>query len=545
MFAFVRRSLSAKIAVTTAATMVVLLGLVSWITARDHRETVEELQHRTNVSFATFVYNTLLFSMVEGKMDELQKILENALDTAGIESLRVVSPDGTVGYSGRPEEIGQKLAEAPLLDLVRRGARSADMIEHREGGEVVNALPLHNQGVCASCHSSEGPYLGAVLVGFDFQDFERKLAGIRTRQVLVLGITVLLVVGVVFGSVRALVLRPLFRVVDAAQQMAEGDLTRDVALEGSDEMAQLAHHINTLRAHLRESLKRSSSAAGSLVQAVDDLNRASEHLVTIAMEQSSGAAEQASAVQEATTTAEEIAATSNEISANVESVERVAEQTYSACVQGRDSVRSAVDGMRVVREQVGEIADSMIELGKKSQKIGGIVDIIDEISEQTHLLAVNAAIEAAGAGEYGKRFGVVASEIRRLAQRTVEATGQIKALVEEIQDSTNATLLTTERGTATVRTGADRVDEIGESLDNILALVRQTKESAKEITVATQQQATAGEQLVLTITDINDVAVQVNRAAEQVERSVIGLKELARKLKDLAQENLGVQGFTV
>ncbi|RMG95676.1 MAG: hypothetical protein D6708_03065 [Candidatus Dadabacteria bacterium] len=263
------------------------------------------------------------------------------------------------------------------------------------------------------------------------------------------------------------------------------------------------------------------------------------------MEQSSGAAEQASAVQEATTTAEEIAATSNEISANVESVERVAEETFNACVKGRDAVRDAMAGMGEVKEQVGAIASSMMELGKKSQKIGGIVDIIDEISEQTHLLAVNAAIEAAGAGEHGKRFGVVAGEVRRLAQRTVEATGQIKSLVEEIQNSVNTTLLTTEKGTTTARAGAQRVDQIGESLETILELVRQTKESAKEITVATQQQATAGEQLVLTITDINDVAVQVNRSAEKVEKAVINLKELARRLKDLAQENLGVQGFTV
>jgi len=186
-----------------------------------------------------------------------------------------------------------------------------------------------------------------------------------------------------------------------------------------------------------------------------------------------------------------------------------------------------------------------VHLGKKSKKIGGIVDIIDEISEQTHLLALNAAIEAAGAGENGKRFSVVAGEIRRLAERTVEATAQIKGLIDEIQESTNETVLATEKGTAIVMEGADRVDEIGESLEGILSLVRQTKESSKEITVATQQQARAGEQMVLTITDINDVAVQVNRSAEQVEKAVIRLKDLARRLKDLAAENRLAREFTV
>jgi methyl-accepting chemotaxis protein len=158
---------------------------------------------------------------------------------------------------------------------------------------------------------------------------------------------------------------------------------------------------------------------------------------------------------------------------------------------------------------------------------------------------LNAAIEAAGAGEHGKRFSVVATEIRRLSERTVEATTQIKGLIEEIQDSTNETVLTTEKGTGIVEAGSGRVDKIGESLEGVLFLVRQTKESTKEITVATQQQAAAGEQLVLTITDINDVAVQVNRSAEQVEKSVIRLKDLARRLKDLAEENRTARKFTV
>ncbi|HSH70229.1 MAG TPA: methyl-accepting chemotaxis protein, partial [Deferrisomatales bacterium] len=205
----------------------------------------------------------------------------------------------------------------------------------------------------------------------------------------------------------------------------------------------------------------------------------------------------------------------------------------------------AIEGMAQVKQKVNAIADAMLELGKKSQKIGGIANIVDEISEQTHLLALNAAIEAAGAGEHGKRFSVVAAEIRRLAERTVEATAQIRGLVEEIQDSTNDTVLTTEKGTGIVMDASDRVDRIGDSLEGILALVRQTKESSREITVATQQQATAGEQMVLTITDINDVAIQVNRLAEQVEKAVIRLKDLARKLKDLAAANRSAQKFRV
>ncbi len=540
-----RRSLSAKILLVTGLAMGTLVGVASLWSGNQQRAAVTRLEHQTNQRFTQFVYNTLLFSMLEGKMEELQQILENVVGTDGVQALRVVAPDGSIRYSGVPEEVGRPLADPRVAEGVRRGAASDALIEMWRDHTLVNVLPLHNEGRCVTCHPADVPYLGAVLVEFDLSEFEGRIASIQARQWVVLAVSVLLLVGVVYVSLRLLVLRPLFRVVDAAQQMARGDLSQPVESLGTDEMGQLAEHLNTLRAHLLQGVEQSGQVATALADAVEELDRSSEDLVAIAMEQSSGAAEQASAVQEATTTAEEIAATSNEISANVASVEEVSEETYHASVKGRESVRSAVAGMQTVRAQVQEIADSMLELGKKSQKVGGIVDIIDEISEQTHLLALNAAIEAAGAGEHGKRFGVVAAEIRRLAERTVEATTQIKALIEEIQDSTNETLLTTERGTASVLAGADRVDQVGESLEGILVLVRQTKESAKEITVATQQQATAGEQLVLTITDINDVAVQVNRSAEQVEKAVAGLQSLARRLKELVRRNLSVCEFHV
>ena len=546
MFRTVKQSLSQKILLMTAATMVLLLGVSGLITSRDHSRTVVELEQRTTANTASLVYNTLLYPMVEGKMDDLQKILQNAVETSGIVSLRVVAPDGKIHHSGHAGEVGQAVEEGPLSRLVRRGVATTELVEERWGdGVVATAVPLHNGGLCVSCHSEGGAYLGAILMEFNFSDFEQEMARDQLRHTLVLGGAVLLVVLVVYLCLRLLVLRPLFRVVAGAQAMANGDLSQPVEIAGEDEMAQLGDHLNTLRAHLREGIEESTNVAEALAAAVEELDRSSENLVTISMEQSSGAAEQASAVQEATTTSEQIAATSNEISANVESVEQVAEETYNASLRGREAVAGAIEGMAQVKQKVNAIADAMLELGKKSQKIGGIADIVDEISEQTHLLALNAAIEAAGAGEHGKRFSVVAAEIRRLAERTVEATAQIRGLVEEIQDSTNDTVLTTEKGTGIVMEASERVDNIGESLDGILTLVRQTKESSKEITVATQQQATAGEQMVLTITDINDVAIQVNRLAEQVEKAVIRLKDLARTLKDLAAANRSAHKFRV
>jgi methyl-accepting chemotaxis protein len=547
MIGAVQRSLSWKILIATGGTLVVLLGVFTGIADRETGNAIETLERRSSATLAGVVHKTLLVSMREGRMDDLQRTLQYAGGSVGVDSIRVVSPEGVVRYSSKAGERGARLGDERLLALVSRAPRAGEGVEEHHDGLVFSAVPLRNpeRGECHECHRDEGPNLGSIVVGFDLSEFHQRLDANRRRQLLGALLLVLSVVAVIYLCVRFLVLRPLFGVVAATQRMAHGDLSQPLPVAGKDEMAALALHVNTMRADLRERVRESSSVADALAEAVAELETSSEQLVSVAVEQSSGAAEQASAVQEATTTSEEIAATSNEISANVEAVERVAEETYRASVQGREAVRMAVGGMADVKEQVRRIADAMVGLGKRSQKIGGIVDIIDEISEQTHLVALNAAIEAAGAGEHGKRFSVVAAEIRRLAERTVEATGQIKTLVEEIQESTNETVMATEKGSATVIEGAGRVDKIGESLDGVLSLVRQTKESTKEITVATQQQATAGEQLVLTITDINEVAVQVTRSAEQVEKSVLRLKDLARRLKDLAEENRAARKFVV
>ncbi len=547
MIGAVRRSLSWKILIATGGTLVVLLGVFTGIADRETGGAIETLERRSSATLAGVVYNTLLVSMREGRMEDLQRTLQYAGGSVGVDSIRVVSPEGMVRHSSRAGERGGRLADERLLALASRAFRAEEALEEHHDGLVFSVMPLRNpeRGECHECHRDDGPNLGSIVVGFDLSEFHQRMDANRRRQLVGALFLVVSVVAVIYLCVRFLVLRPLFEVVAATQRMAHGDLSQPLPVAGQDEMAALALHVNTMRTDLRERVRESSEVADALAEAVAELETSSEQLVAVAVEQSSGAAEQASAVQEATTTSEEIAATSNEISANVEAVEHVAEETYRASVQGRDAVRVAVGGMADVKEQVRRIADAMVGLGKRSQKIGGIVDIIDEISEQTHLVALNAAIEAAGAGEHGKRFSVVAAEIRRLAERTVEATGQIKTLVDEIQESTNETVMATEKGSATVIEGAGRVDKIGESLDGVLSLVRQTKESTKEITVATQQQATAGEQLVLTITDINEVAVQVTRSAEQVEKSVLRLKDLARRLKDLAEENRAARKFVV
>jgi hypothetical protein len=243
-----------------------------------------------------------------------------------------------------------------------------------------------------------------------------------------------------------------------------------------------------------------------------------------------------------TTTSEEIAITAKHVMDNARSVEGMADEANRNCVDGTGDVTNAIEGMARLKKQVQSIAESMLRLGENSQQIGGIVEIIDEISDQTNLLSLNAAIEAAGAGEAGKRFAIVAQEVKRLAERTVDATRQIKGLIDEIQKATNSTIMVTEEGTKAVDQASTLVDKVHDSFNSIMETVEETSRTAKEITLSTQQQTSACEQMADTMAEVRDVAQQVAGSARETEKAISEILELAGKLQNLMEEELQTKG---
>lgn len=219
--------------------------------------------------------------------------------------------------------------------------------------------------------------------------------------------------------------------------------------------------------------------------------------------QASGAAEQSSAITEVSATIKELAATASNIAENSESVSRLAERTLA--------------GMQEINIKVDQTAKKILSLGEKSRSIGNITKLIDGIAEQTNLLALNAAIEAARAGEAGKGFAVVAQEVRKLAERSSESTGEIRQLITEIQGEINSTVMSIEDSTKWVAKGLD--------------MVKETTKSAKEIYMATNQQKSASEQLVQAMQNINAVTGSFVVSTKQALSSVSQLNNLAQQLK--------------
>lgn len=386
-----------------------------------------------------------------------------------------------------------------------------------------------------------GKHWGGFRIGFSMEKTEHKIAELRMQIILAMMIMLLIASITIYFVVRRYT-QPLLRLTEVARRIADGNLDEEVPVESRDEIGKLAEAFNKMTTVIVKNLKveveKSNRLMASIKDAIVHLSSSANEMMAISIQQSSGSSEQAAAVQEVTTTSEEIAITAKQITANAISVENMAESTSQSCSSGTGDVANAINGMTLLRTQVQSVAESMLKLGDNSQKIGGIVEIIDEISDQTNLLALNAAIEAAGAGEAGKRFAIVAQEVRRLAERTVEATRQIKGLIEEIQKATNSTIMVTEEGTKAVDSASQLVDKVQLSFDMINGLVDETARSAKEITLSTQQQTSACEQMAETMTEVRDVAQQVALSAKETERAISEIIALSEKLQSLVEEDV-------
>ena len=269
--------------------------------------------------------------------------------------------------------------------------------------------------------------------------------------------------------------------------------------------------------------------------AVQDIQSSSAELQTTATQQATGAREQSTAMTEITTTISELLATSRQIADSAQRVASISSEAAGAATAGIRIAQRAHDSMGGIKKQVDVIVSHMLDLGRKSQQIGGIVDIINGFSEQTNILAINATIEAAGAGENGRRFAVVADEIRKLADRVGGSTKDIRALIEEIRAAVNATVMATEGGTKAADAGTREFSEVANSLNQITAMVTTATEAAREIELSTKQQATAVEQVNSAVSNVAQVSKETETSTTQALQTASELATLSRNLSRLVQ----------
>lgn len=277
------------------------------------------------------------------------------------------------------------------------------------------------------------------------------------------------------------------------------------------------------------------SLTREIASAVRHVQQSSAELQSAATQQAAGARESSTAMAEITTTISELLATSRQIAESAQRVASVAEQTVGATRTGEGAMQRSSESIGGIRQQVDLIVGHMLDLGKKSQQIGGVLDIVSELAEQTNILAINATIEASGAGEAGKRFGVVADEIRKLADRVAGSTKEIRHFIDDIRGAVNTTVMATETGSKSVDAGSRLFGEVASAFNQIAGLIATTTEAAREIELSTKQQTSAVEQVNIAIASTAQATKETEVSSSQTFQTAAQLAGLSKDLLRLVQ----------
>lgn len=278
-----------------------------------------------------------------------------------------------------------------------------------------------------------------------------------------------------------------------------------------------------------------TSLRQQISSAVQHIQSSSSELHAAATQQTTVSREQAASMSEIATTIKELVATARQIAESAQRVAGIADEMARGARAGDQTLQNAQTAVTNIRGQVDLIVTHMLDLGRKSQQIGSILDVINELAEQTNILAINASIEAAGAGDAGRRFGVVADEIRKLADRVGDSTKDIKSLIDEIRGAVHTTVMATESGSKAVDVGGRQFGEVSAAFELIVRLVETTTEASREIELSTKQQTTAVEQVNESISDMAQASKESEVSSTQTLQTVTELTGLSRDLARLIQ----------
>lgn len=358
----------------------------------------------------------------------------------------------------------------------------------------------------------------------------RQLGEQMLRMFISIGIVALLVALAMVLHLNRIIAVPLKTFAGIANQVADGDLSVTAPAEDrSDEVGELMRTFRGMVANLRRTTQ-------DLHEGVGVLAAASSEILSTTTQVTSGASETASAVTETTATVEEVKQTAQLTSQKARYVSDSAQKAAQVSRAGRNSVEESIAGMHRIQEQMESIADSIVRLSEQSQAIGEIIATVNDLAEQSNVLAVNAAIEANKAGEHGKGFVIVAQEVKSLAEQSKQATAQVRAILGDIQKATSTAVLATEQGHKAVEAGVQQSTEAGESIRQLADSINEAAQAATQIAASSQQQMVGMDQVALAMENVKQASTQNVAGSKQVEVAAQDLHELGARLKQAAEQ---------
>ncbi|MCG6577057.1 methyl-accepting chemotaxis protein [Pseudomonas sp. AF32] len=320
--------------------------------------------------------------------------------------------------------------------------------------------------------------------------------------------------------------RPIANALDAAEEIAKGNLTRPITVDGSDEAGRLLRAMSTMQEKLRDTLQRISGSATQLASAAEELNSVTD-------ESARGLTQQNNEIEQAATAVNEMTSAVEEVARNAVSTSEASRNATTSAGDGRDLVQETVGAIERMSADVQSTATLIGNLADESRDIGKVLDVIRGLADQTNLLALNAAIEAARAGEAGRGFAVVADEVRALAHRTQQSTSEIERMIGSIQSGTEQAVDSMRNSTERAESTLNIARGAGMSLDTINAAIVEINERNLVIASAAEEQAQVAREVDRNLVNIRDLSVQSATGANQTSAASAELSRLAVDLNSM------------
>jgi len=313
---------------------------------------------------------------------------------------------------------------------------------------------------------------------------------------------------------------------------------RDVT-ESKRQENELKEYKDQLEIMVKERTADLTNVLEEVKETINIIATASTQILAATTQVATGTSETATAISETSTTVEEVQQSSKQSSQKAKNVADSAQRVVQVFQNGQKAVEETTAGMIKIREQMDSIAQTVVRLSEQSQSIGGIIASVTDIADQSNLLAVNAAIEAAKAGEQGKGFAVVAQEIKNLAGQSKQATLQVRNILNDIQKVTGAAVMATEQGSKAVETGLKQSMQAGEAIRVLAESSNEAVQAATQIVVSSQQQVVGMDQIGIAMQNINQAGTETAVSMVQAEKSARNLYELGQKLKLMIEKFQG------
>ncbi len=521
----VAHKLTSKVLLILAASLtlglVALGGIAIWLQS----SSVMKLALEESRNMAALIIADIDEYMMKGDDKEVEKYISQVKKNPFILNLKV--------YNAAAKESNKDdaVANQQILTALQDG-RNVEKRSSENGVHVMHtAVPLANEEKCKGCHDAGPRFLGGILLTTSMQEEYQSVRQLTILLVIVGALFFLILLGVMYFFFRRAIIRHILIFAETVHKLAgsEGDLDKTIPVTSDDEIGSLATGINSL-------IRKIRGIVGDVARDAIDLSAAATQLSESSETMAVGIQQAVGQTHGVATASEEMAATSCEIAHNCIAAADGSRKASELAASGSEIVARTVDVMSRISSRVKESAETIERLGSRSDQIGEIIGTIEDIADQTNLLALNAAIEAARAGEQGRGFAVVADEVRALAERTTKATREIGGMIKSIQDETKRAVGAMEQGVRDVEEGTSEASQSGNALQEILEQINSVSMQVNLIATATEEQTATTSEISNSIQQITEVVQDSAKGAQEAADAAGQLSRLAEELQNMVSQ---------